>query len=63
MVSLLLRMGGVLSNRRRTWRSVLFIAVAGGLSLAVASVPPFAPLGIERLPDGNTLIADYGSFS
>jgi len=28
-----------------------------------ASVPPFAPLGIERLPDGNTLIADYGSFS
>ncbi len=27
-----------------------------------ASVPPtFAPLGVERLPDGNTLIADYGS--
>jgi hypothetical protein len=41
----------------------LVLVVAGGLSLAAASIPPFAPLGIERLPDGNTLIADYGAFS
>ena len=57
------RTGDSLPNRRRPRLSVLLIAVAGGLSHVAASVPPFAPLGIERLPDGNTLIADYGSFS
>ena len=36
---------------------MLLLAVAGGLSLAAATV---RPLGVERLPDGNTLIVDCG---
>jgi hypothetical protein len=46
-------------SHRWAWPSVLLIAVAGGLSHVAASVP-VAPLGYERLPDGNTLIADGG---
>jgi hypothetical protein len=45
-----------------TWLTILLVGVAGGPSYVAASVPPpFAPLGVERLPDGNTLIADYGA--
>ncbi len=40
----------------RTWLTVLF-ALAVGSSWSPASVP-VTPLGVERLPDGNTLIAD-----
>ena len=43
------------SCRRCVWLSVLLVAV----SPAPASVS-VQPLGIERLPDGNTLIADCG---
>jgi hypothetical protein len=50
-------------NLSRIWLWVLFVAAVGSPSYVAASVPaPFAPLGVERLPDGNTLIADYGSF-
>jgi len=52
-------MKDVLSNHHRRWLSVLLAAVAGGLTPAGASVPAL-PLGVERLPDGNTLIADGG---
>jgi len=56
----MLRRGDVLPNRRRTWLFALLVAVAGGPSHVAASVP-VQPLGIERLPDGNTLIADAGA--
>jgi len=48
-----------LSNHHRIWPSILLVAVAGGLSFVSASVPVNS-LGVERLPDGNTLIADGG---
>jgi len=51
-----------LLKRRQIGLAVLMIAVAGGRSTASASVP-LIPLGVERLPDGNTLIADGGSTS
>ncbi len=38
---------------------VLAIAVAGSLSPVAASLP-IQPLGVERLPNGNTLITDGG---
>jgi hypothetical protein len=50
------------SNHRRTWLSILFVAVAAGLSPAAASVR-VQPLSVERLPDGNTLMADGGPLS
>jgi hypothetical protein len=40
------------------WLPIL-VAILGCLSPAAASVPAY-PLGIERLPNGNTLIADGG---
>jgi len=40
------------------WLPIL-VALLGCLSPAAASVP-VSPLGVERLPDGNTLIADGG---
>jgi hypothetical protein len=40
------------------WLPIL-VAILGCLSPAAASVP-VSPLGVERLPDGNTLIADAG---
>jgi len=43
-------------NHHRTWLSVFLVAVAGGLSFV--SAVPVMPLGVERLPNGNTLIAD-----
>jgi len=47
-------------NHRRTRLPVcLLIAAAGALSVVPASVP-VQPLGVERLPDGNTLISDGG---
>ena len=46
-------------NQRRLCLTVLLVAVVGGLSFVAASVPVL-PLGIERLPDGNTLIAHAG---
>jgi hypothetical protein len=49
----------VLANHRLRWLPVLVIAVMGGSSHLTASVP-VVPLGVERLPDGNTLIADCG---
>jgi hypothetical protein len=54
----------VFLNYSRTGLFALLVAVAGGPSYVAASVPPpFAPLGIERLPNGNTLISDYGSLT
>jgi hypothetical protein len=54
--------GSSFYSHRGTWLTALLVVVAGGLSYLAASVPPpFAPLGVERLPDGNTLIADYGA--
>ena len=50
------------SSHRRTWLAIFFVAVAGGLSHVAASVP-VQPLSVERLPDGNTLIADGGPMS
>ncbi|HTW90427.1 MAG TPA: hypothetical protein VMH22_01785 [bacterium] len=44
-------------NHRWLPLSVILVAVAGCLSLASASVQ-IAPLGVQRLPNGNTLIAD-----
>jgi hypothetical protein len=49
-------------NHRRTWLSFFLVAIAGGLSLVSASVF-VQPLSVERLPDGNTLIADGGPLS
>ena len=49
-------------NHRWTPLSILFGAVAGCLSLASASVQ-IMPLGVERLPNGNTLIADGRVFT
>jgi len=46
----------VLTTPGRTWFCV-FLVLAAGLAPAPASVP-IQPLGIERLPGGNTLIAD-----
>jgi hypothetical protein len=45
------------SYRRCVWLSVLLVTATGGLSPAPASVS-VQPLGFERLPNGNTLIAD-----
>jgi len=42
--------------------SVLLVLVAGGPAPAATSVPVLA-FGVERLPDGNTLIADGGDGS
>jgi hypothetical protein len=47
----------VLRNQRWVWLPVLLLVVAGALSPTPAWVPVI-PLGIERLPNGNTLIAD-----
>ena len=52
----------VIRNPRRAWLPVLMIAVAGALSPTPASVPVI-PLGVERLPNGNTLIADGRIFT
>jgi len=52
----------VLSSHRWTWLPALLIAFAGSPSSAAASVP-VAPLGIERLAGGNTLIADCENVS
>ena len=49
-------------NHRWTPLSVLFVAVAGCLSLASASVQ-IMPFSAERLPNGNTLIADGRIFT
>jgi hypothetical protein len=46
-------------SHRRMGPSILLVAVAFGLSFVSASVP-ISSLGVERLPDGNTLIADGG---
>jgi hypothetical protein len=56
------RAENVFSNHRRTCLSVLVIAVAGSLSLVSATVPVI-PLGVERLPNGNTLISDGRIFT
>jgi hypothetical protein len=56
------RTRGALSNHHRTRLSFLAVAVAGSLSLVSATVPVM-PLGVERLPDGNTLIADGRAFT
>jgi hypothetical protein len=58
----MLRLDDAFSNHRRTWLSILLVAVAGGLSPMAASVS-VQPLSVERLPDGNTLIADGGPLS
>ncbi|HTW90373.1 MAG TPA: hypothetical protein VMH22_01510 [bacterium] len=56
----MLRTKHVFANARRPWVSVLLIAVAGCLSQAAAVT--IVPLGIERLSNGNTLIADGRTF-
>jgi hypothetical protein len=54
----MLRIDDALLNQHRTRLSVLLVvAVAGCLSLASATVQVM-PLGVERLHNGNTLIAD-----
>ena len=54
----MLRTDDTLSNQHRTRLSILFVvAVAGCLSLVAAKVLVM-PLGVERLHNGNTLIAD-----
>jgi len=58
----MLRTDGAFPNHRWTWLSVLLVAVAGGLSLVAAPVSIW-PIGVERLPDGNTLIVDGGLVS
>jgi hypothetical protein len=58
----MLRVDDEFSNQHRTPLFVLFVAVAGCLSLASASVQ-IMPLGVERLPNGNTLIADGRVFT
>jgi len=52
----------VLLNLRSLSLAFLLVVVAGGLVPAAASVPVLA-FGVERLPDGNTLIADGGDAS
>jgi hypothetical protein len=42
--------------------SAVLLTLAGSLSAAAASLP-LQPLGVERLPDGNTLIADGRIFT
>jgi len=51
-----------LPNHHRALLSVLLVALAGGLSHVPATLP-VVPLGVERLPDGNTLIADGRVFT
>ena len=51
----------VLLNYHRTLLSILLVAVAGCLSLA--SAVPVIPLGVERLSNGNTMIADGRVFT
>jgi len=55
------RKGHAPPHRPRAWLFLFLIAVAGSRSHVAASVPPFKPLGIERLAGGHTLIADEGS--
>jgi len=55
------RIEHALPNHLRALLSVV-LAVAGGLSLASATVP-VKPLGVERLSNGNTLIADGRVFT
>ena len=46
-------------NRSRTWLAVFLVAVVGALS-PVAAIALRQPLGIDRLPNGNTLITETG---
>jgi hypothetical protein len=55
-------MKDVLLNHHLRLLSVLVIAVAGGFSPSSATVPVI-PLGVERLSNGNTIIADGRVFS
>jgi hypothetical protein len=52
----------VILNLRLLSLVVLLVAATGGLAPVEASVPVSA-YGVERLPDGNTLIADGGDAS
>jgi hypothetical protein len=59
---LLFNIENVILNLHSLFLAVLLVAAAGGLAPVDASVPVSA-YGIERLPDGNTLIADGGDAS
>ena len=62
LTSSIFKIADALLNHHRTWLSAFLIVIAGGLSLVAAAVSIW-PIGVERLPDGNTLIVDGGLVS
>ncbi|HTW93076.1 MAG TPA: hypothetical protein VMH22_15405, partial [bacterium] len=57
MTSAILGARRMLKNDHRTWVYILLVAAAGNLSPVAASIP-VSPFSVERLSNGNTLIAD-----